>query len=588
MKSPSCRRRPVSRTDWAPAFTGVTIKNSMDALTLSRWRMMANWWRLVRGNRWEMVKIVSVLLFGALLLGCLDWWFYRALAYVARVPSIGNLLMKKLFEIAFLSSFSLIALSAMVTSLSTHFGAADLPLLLSSPLHHLRIYFQKAFEAMIHASWMITLVLIPFLSVMMRLKELDAGFMVLAFLLFIPFAMSAAAVGIAFSSLFVAVFPRRKLTELLSVLGVLVFVLLYSGIRLTLPQRLMRPDEMEQVIQYVLYLESPAAPFLPSRWYVAGLYGYITGDKMRILESAGALGAFAIAGLGLLSFLGTRVLSLKKWLQVLEGSAPVHEKLGDANESGIPAGIGKAPLSRLFLMKELKFFLRDSQRFSNVSFILAVCAIYLVSIYKLPMDTPQLRNFLSFINLALGLFIVAALSLRFCFPQPSMELQYAWIILASPIRPREILGAKLIFNIGFLALIGVGIVCVSPVLLGTDLGLIPYYLAAALCAAVVMPFLAMAIGSAFPKIRFENIIQIETSFGGFLYAVSSLGFVGLTLAVFAWPIRYFFQARYMNYVMMGFDWMWIGVLSGVYGVICCSICWFCWRWSQRSWERFVF
>ncbi|MBI4669328.1 MAG: hypothetical protein HY747_09130 [Elusimicrobia bacterium] len=585
----------------------------MDALTLSRLRMLKNWARCVLQSRWEFFKVCSVLFFGFLLIGSIHWWFYRSLNYIAGVPAIGNLLMKKLFEIAFLSAFSLIALSAMVTSLSTHFGSRDLPLLFSTPIHPLRIFFQKAVEAMIHASWMITLVLIPFLMVLMKIKGLDAGFLFLAFALFIPFAMSASSVGISLSAIFVSLFPRQKLTELLSVLGVLIFTFAYAGVRLTLPRRLIEADQMENVLQYILYLESPAGPYLPSRWYVEAMNAYIAKDWARIAYSSGILFAFALAALALLIFLGSKVLTQIKWNQVLEGSHPelprtssppggedgrwpgegsISRGLNHPHPALSPQGRGKAfvppTLRRLFLLKELRFFLRDSQRFSNVSFILAVCAIYLVSIYRLPMDTPQLRNFISFVNLALGLFIIAALSLRFCFPQPSIELQYSWIVRASPVEAKELLGSKLIFNFIFLNIIGAILICVSPMLLGTDLALIPIYLAASIFCSTTLSILALAVGSAFPKIRFENIIQIETSFGGFLFAVFSLAYVGVTLAVFAWPIRYFFQVRYLKYSMEWFDWVWMAVLIAVYAVFSVGAGLAGWWSAKRSWRRLAF
>lgn len=558
----------------------------MDPLTLSRIRALKNWWGLVWASRYELFKVSSIVFFGIFLLASLHWWFYRSMVYVTGIPAIGNLLMHKLMEIAFLSSFSLIALSAMVTSLSTHFGSSDLGLLLSLPVPSRRIYLQKAAEAMIHASWMVGLIMVPFLSVYARIK--DAGFLFLAvsFILFLPFAFCASSLGIGAASVFVAAFPRRRLTELLSVLGILVFVLLYSGVRLTLPGRLIRPDEMEDVLQYILYLQSPAGPFLPSRWYVEALASMIAKDGIRLVKAVVILGAFAGAGYAMLAWLGTKVLTLRKWSRVLEGSGGEWsgQETGAQSVALAPA-ILPASLNRLFLLKEWKFFIRDSQRFSNVSFILAVCAIYLVSIYRLPMDTPQLKNFLSFINLALGLFIVAALSLRFCFPQPSLELQYSWIIRTSPVKPAHLLGSKFFFNFIFLNIIGTLIVSVSPFLLGTDWVLIPIYMAASFVCSTVFSALSLAVGSAFPKLRFENIIQIETSFGGFLYAVMTLVFVAITLAVFAWPIRYFFQVRYLNYSMQSFDWAWLGILATAILALSAGTCAFCWWSAKRSWQR---
>lgn len=564
----------------------------MNPLLKIRLQILRNWCRHILARRWELVKAVGVILFGLLLIGCLYWWFGRVLRYLAGVPTVGVLLTNKLFEIAFLSAFSLIALSAMVTALATHFGSSDLSLLLSLPIRHVRVFFLKTWETIFHASWMIALVLVPFLTALARIRNLDPGFLVLAFALFIPFAISAAAGGVALAILFASMFPRRKLSEFLSVLGILIFVFLYAGIRLTLPQKLMEPDKMEQVLEYILYLQSPAAPFLPSRWYVGALNAYMAHDWIRFIEAAGFLALFTLGAWALLFILGRWVLTPRRWTLALEGSGSgqgvnflIRGVPDDQAKSKQSYQVCRQSLWALLFLKEIRFFFRDSQRFSNASFILAVCAIYLVSIYRLPMDTPHLKNFLSFVNLAIGLFIIAALSLRFCFPQPSLELPYCWILRASPLATRSFLGAKLIFNIIFLNSLGLVLVILSPFLLGTDKQLIPLYSAASVAAGTFLAVLSLAVGSAFPKPRYENIIQIETSFGGFLYGVCSLAYVALTLAVFAWPIRYYFQSAYLNKMMTRFDFVWLGVLGVLYLGLSLGLGCLSWLIACRAWAN---
>ena len=557
----------------------------MFPLIIARSKSLKNSFRATLANRWELAKVIGTCLFGLLLISCLYWWFGRVLVYLAAVPTIGALLTQKVLEMAFISAFSLIALSAMVTSLSTHFAASDLNLLFSFPLRSVDIFLMKSMEATIHASWMVTLVLFPFLLALAKAKALGLGFIVLASLLFIPFAFSASALGFLISSVFVSIFPRRKLSEFLSVLGVMIFVFLYTGVRLTLPQHLIHPERMQEVLGYVLYLQTPAAPLIPSRWYVGALSAYIAGDWPRVGHAVLILMGFALLALAVLLILGSRVVNFKRWSKVLEGSGSNFNP--EAGEK--PLTLKEEPqsqsLNKLLLIKELRFFLRDSQRFSNSSFIFAVVVIYLVSIYRLPMDTPAIQNFVSFINLALGLFIVAALSLRFCFPQISLELPYAWILRASPLSTRDFVKSKVIFNFIFLNILGLIMVIISPMLLGTDLILIPIYAVAACACASVFSFLSLALGSAFPKLRWENIIQIETSFGGFLYAACSLAFVGFTLAVFAWPMKFYFDAKYLNHKIVTSDWLWLGALAVFYFGVAFVVSWLSLRSVKRSWQR---
>ncbi|MFC1521433.1 hypothetical protein ACFL6Y_03395 [Elusimicrobiota bacterium] len=560
----------------------------MFALLISRIHSAENWIRSIFRSRYEFWKVFVVSFFGLFLLSSLGWWFMRMLAYITSVPTVGNLLMQKLLEIAFLSSFSLIALSAMVTSLSTHFSSKDLNFLLATPLSPKKIFFVKTIEASLHASWMVFLVLIPFLGSYMRIKGLGIGFPVAAFIFFIPFAFSASMVGILISAIFAAIFPKRRLTEFLSVLGICIFVALYSGIRLTLPRKLMRPDELAEMMEYLLYLQSPAASFLPSRWYVGVLNAYMAADWLRLGVCCLILMGFCALGVALLYILISKFFTRDKWLIALEQGGSIGAKAKGAQaleDQHAESARSQKSLWRVLLEKEVKYFFRDSQRFSNASFILAICMIYLVSIYRLPMDTPYLKNFISFINLALGLFIIAALSLRFCFPQPSLELPYAWVLRASPMKPVDFLGSKLIFNFLFLNLLGMILVILSPILLGTDLALIPIYMASAFFLSTVLSVVSLAVGSAFPKANVEHIVQIETSFGGFFYATCALIYVGITLAVFAWPIRYYFTVNYLNRPMGGGDWAWLGVLLLVYSIVCLVTIIISWYSAKRSFNK---
>ncbi|MEK6544249.1 MAG: hypothetical protein AABZ44_07435, partial [Elusimicrobiota bacterium] len=326
---------------------------------------------------------------------------------------------------------------------------------------HWRVFLHKTREAGFHASWMVALMLLPFLSAMTQIKKLDWPFLVLAFVAFVPFASTATALGVAMSAVFAAVFPKRRMKEFLSVLGITIFVFVYAGVRLTLPRKLMEPDKLEATLEYVLYLQSPVASFLPSRWYVGVLNAYMAHDWPRLALSASILLGAAALGTLLLFLMSRFVLTPRRWSLVMEGGGS-DLRVRAPQSARDDTSAASTSLWKMLIQKEVRFFFRDSQRFSNASFILAVCAIYLVSIFRLPMDTPQIRNFLSFINLAIGLFVIAALSLRFCFPQPSLELPYSWIIRVSPMRTSQFLGAKLVFNLVFLNVLSAILVVISP------------------------------------------------------------------------------------------------------------------------------
>ena len=66
--------------------------------------------------------------------------------------------------------------------------------------------------------------------------------------------------------------------------------------------------------------------------------------------------------------------------------------------------------------------------------------------------------------------------------------------------------------------------------------------AALLGVAVVLCGMGIGLGALFPRFTVENIHQIESSMGGFVYMAASLFYIGATLAILAWPMRMHFMA----------------------------------------------
>jgi len=51
----------------------------------------------------------------------------------------------------------------------------------------------------------------------------------------------------------------------------------------------------------------------------------------------------------------------------------------------------------------------------------SLCAVYIFSIYKIPLNTIYLQNMVAFFNVGLISFVVSAVALRFVFPAVSLE-----------------------------------------------------------------------------------------------------------------------------------------------------------------------
>src|SRR5262249_48650334 len=80
------------------------------------------------------------------------------------------------------------------------------------------------------------------------------------------------------------------------------------------------------------------------------------------------------------------------------------------------------------IIKEAKLFSRDATQWSQLLLLAALVVVYMINIKNLAIQLPMVRWVVSFINLGLAGFVLAALSVRFLFPSVSMEGRAFWIV----------------------------------------------------------------------------------------------------------------------------------------------------------------
>src|ERR1700741_844178 len=94
------------------------------------------------------------------------------------------------------------------------------------------------------------------------------------------------------------------------------------------------------------------------------------------------------------------------------------------------------------IRKDLRLFLRDATQWSQLFLLAALVVVYLLNIKNLAIQLPMVRWIVSFINLGLAGFVLAALSVRFLFPSVSIEGRSFWIIRTIPVSFRSLLWCK--------------------------------------------------------------------------------------------------------------------------------------------------
>jgi ABC-2 type transport system permease protein len=504
------------------------------------WTVLTPKWRSIQARlRQECRSVAKFLL---LALSGAGFWTavfgiaYRVLKYVQQVQDLGTLLAGKMLAVILLAFLSILLLSNVITALSTFFLAKDLDLLVGSPITWPRLYLSKLLETMVHSSWMVGLLALPILTAYGIVFSGGPLFPFVALAAMTPYLLMPAVVGTIFTVLLVNVFPARRTRELLGLVGIGGVAVLVLMLRFIRPEQLARPEGFRNFVDYLTALKAPTGPWLPSEWAADMLMNWLTrvSDPWPVakLWLAGAVvlavGAAVHWRLFYLGYSKAQEGAERKVRRALRG--PVEEAL-----AWLP------PQKREFLFKDARLFFRDNTQWSQLILLVVLLMIYIFNIKSLPIHSGEripfaLVTVISFLNLGLAGFVLAAVAARFIFPGISLEGRQMWLLRSSPLDPRAMLWSKYWMGAVPLLLLAVGITVLTNSLLRVS----PFMMAVSLVTIVLYTLaasaLALTFGVFYPQFGTENAAQIPTSFGGIVFMMSSLCLLALVIMIEAFPV----------------------------------------------------
>jgi ABC-2 type transport system permease protein len=225
------------------------------------------------------------------------------------------------------------------------------------------------------------------------------------------------------------------------------------------------------------------------------------------------------------------------------------------------------------MIKDLKVFFRDTNQWPQLFLIFALIIIYLYNFSVLPLNkspipTYYLQNLVSFLNLGLAGFALAAVAVRFSFPAVSMEGQSFWIIQSSPLDLRGFIRTKFWMSFFFLFILAEVLTVYSNYLLHAT----PFIMILSAVTIGLMTFgitsLGIGLGSYFPRFKVENVAQIPTGFGGLVYMILAIGFIGSIVILEARPVYIIFMTRikmetlsFWEYLEISLSFLMVGVIN---------------------------
>jgi ABC-2 type transport system permease protein len=491
-----------------------------------------------------------------LILGCLGLIFFgivfgmvfRILAHFRATPGVGDLLAGKLLALILLAFLSILLLSNIITALSSFFLARDLELIAAAPVDGLRVYAARLIETLANSSWMMVLLLVPILTAYGVSYQAGPLYPVVAVLALVGYLVLPGVVGAAVTLVLVNVFPARRARDLLALVALLGAAALVALFRLLRPEQLARPEGFRNLVDFIASLRTPQSVWLPSEWVAQAILAPLgAGERGLDLFPLLLLWATAAAFLVMGAWLHGRMYH--DGLSRSQEGAELQEAGARRRSRGLERLLAAVPLTRRSLMaKDIRIFFRDTTQWSQLILLVVLVVVYVYNMELLPLFSGEevgflLTNVIAFLNLGLAGFVLAAIAARFLFPAISLEGSTLWLLRSAPLDMRALLWSK--FRVGIIPLLAVAMVLT----IGTNmiLRVSGFMMVLSVITIVLMTFaiaaMALGFGALFPRFDTENAAEIPTSFGGLLFMMSVISYLGVVIALQAWPVHALLHAR---------------------------------------------
>jgi ABC-2 type transport system permease protein len=474
-------------------------------------------------------------------------FFYRALRYFLSVPDFGSILTYKLLGMVFLTFFSILLFSNIITSLSTFFLSSELDRVIAAPVSRTLFFYARFGDTIIESSWMVLAFAVPAFLAYGVAHHAGPLFYLATMLTLPPFLAIPAALGVLCTAVLVNVFPARRTRDILVLLSVVAVAVLYLSLRMLQPERLVNPEAFASFVQFLAAMQTPSSPFLPSTWAAEILHPLLSGRSGSALFHLLLLFSTA-AALTVVCETVFQHLFFPGWSKAQEGRKARFTQQALWERVLRLLTLPFAPQSRLLVVKEVKVFFRDTSQWSQLILLLALVVVYLYNFSVLPLAggaivTFYFKNVIAFLNLALAGFVIASVSVRFVLPSISLEGRSLWIAKTAPLQLRRLWWSK--FWVGLVPLLILGEVLV--VATNRYLNVMPLmmWLSAVtlFCVTFGVVALGLAVGAAYPKFDADTAAKVAAGMGGLVYMILCMSFIGAVVVLEAWPVYALFMSR---------------------------------------------
>ncbi|MCX7944793.1 MAG: hypothetical protein N2746_09835 [Deltaproteobacteria bacterium] len=456
---------------------------------------------------------------------------------VLSIDIIGEFVAKRILSMLLMTIFFLVLFSALVTSLTAFYTAEDLNIILSLPIGFESIFFSRIYRSFINSSWMPLGFILPVVFGFASTFGAKIFTYILIIFLLVLFFIIPVTLGSMIITVIVRLFPATRIKEVLVVIGIIIFSLMYIWFRMFQPERFLNPDGLSTMIEFIIRFDVPGSILIPSTWVSELIFASIKGTKINTII--------------LISLTSTSIALI--FISAIFIDRFYLEGFSRANE-GKKKGLTKSllayrfsrliPISQLpkvILYKDLLEFVRQPSQWSQLILLFALLVVYVYNFKHF--KNIQLTGLISqwglyFLNMGLCGFVIAALGARFIFPAISLERNSFYIYKVSPISMKKFVYSKFfIYSIPLTVTSGV-VTLVSNMILDSTWEYFTISVLMSVIIALVVSGIGISIGAIYPNFKEVDIASIPASIGGVIYMILSMTAIIILILLTIWPTSF--------------------------------------------------
>ncbi len=491
------------------------------------------------------------------------FFFTRGLiAFLLEEVHIGQFLLHRFISMLLYVFFLSVNVGNIIVSYSTLYKSKEVVYLLTAPVSHTNLFVIKFLDNFFYSSTTLFLIgLCALLGYGSYFQHSWTFYVWAMMLLFIPFMLLAAAVGVIMLMGLMKIAGRIGARKVIIGLGSAYVLSIYAFFRFTNPMKLVNEvmKYYPNLNQYFGYLDPPFSRFLPNHWAAEVLYWTGMHNGTMALPYL-----YVLLGLCALSCVGAVLLARRWYYPTWLASLDLRARRAATSEGGGIFSMAKNSMlghqTEVLFKKEFWQFFRDPSQYIHLSVMALLMAIFVGSMMQLRtiQVNPLLQTISYLVIFLFNAFLIASISVRFVYPLISIEGESFWKIRSAPISLHKVAGLKFALAWSATFVIGQLLNALSSRPLG--LASILWLSSASNTAFITLAMVGLSFGggSFFATYHENNPIRVASSQGASLTFLLSLLYLVFLVSVLFIPVN-----RYFESVFTGASLATSGIVTGV-------------------------